>query len=288
VTKLAPSGASLAYSTYLGGTGAEGGAGIVVDGDGNAYVSGATSSTDLPLVRALQPASGGGFTDAFVAKVNAAGSALVFATYLGGDDEDRGYRIGVDGSNRVYVTGFTVSPNFPTRDAVQAGPRGDVDGFATLYNRDGSALVYSTYLGGGAMDTGTAISVDGPGNACVSGISASQDFPMARQSHAPFDAFALRLGAVPAVAPPYLGSVASVQKPGKPYRIKILGQNFRTGVQVYIGDDATPWAKAKRKGDGTLLLGKGAALEARFPAGVLVRIRFVNPDGGEANTYFAR
>jgi hypothetical protein len=283
VAKLAPDGSALAYSTYLGGAGAEGGAGIVVDGEGNAYVTGATHSTDFPVLRALQPSSGGGFTDAFVTKVNAAGSALVFSTYLGGDDEDRGYRIGLDGGGRVYVTGFTLSPDFPTRNALQAEQGGDVDGFAALYNRDGSALVYSTYLGGAAMDTATAIAVDDAGNASIAGISASQDFPTSRQAHTPYDTFVLKLGAVPATTPPYVVTVESIRKPGKPERIKIVGQNFQVGIQVFVGEDATPWSPAKRKSDGTLILRQ---VEGRLPAGAPTRIRLVNPDGGEANAYF--
>jgi hypothetical protein len=284
VAKLAPGGATLAYATYLGGTGAEGASGIVVDADSNVYVTGATSSEDFPVARALQPASGGGFTDAFVAKLDATGSRLAFATYLGGDDEDRGYRLGVDGAGRVYVTGFTGSPNFPTRDAIQSAPAGDVDGFAALYNRDGSALVYATYLGGSALDTGTGLAVDGPGDLTIAGISASQDFPNARQAHTPYDAFVMRLAAVPAVRPPFVASVAGIRKPGKPFRVKIAGENFQAGIEVFIGDDATPWPSAKRRSDGTLLL-KGA--ESRFPPGVSTRIRLVNPDGGEANTHFA-
>ena len=138
----------LAYSTYLGGSNVDEGRGIAVDSAGNAYVTGITSSTNFPTANAIQ-GTYAGLKDAFVTKLNANGSALLYSTYLGGSGEDLGYGIAVDSAGNAYVTGQTTSTNFPSANAVQgtyAG--GDADAFVTKLNANGSALLYSTYLGG--------------------------------------------------------------------------------------------------------------------------------------------
>src|SRR5438094_3145206 len=113
VTKLNPTGSALVYSTYLGGSGGDGGTGIAVDTAGSAYVTGSTSSIDFPTVNPLQAAYGGG-GDAFVSKLDAAGSALLYSTYLGGSGGDGGYSVAVDAAGSAYVTGSTNSTDFPT------------------------------------------------------------------------------------------------------------------------------------------------------------------------------
>ena len=124
VTKLNASGSALLYSTYLGGSGSQGddGNGIAVDSAGNAYVTGFTTSTDFPVVNAIQSKYGGGQTDAYVAKLNASGSALLYSTYLGGNSEDDGNGIAVDAAGNAYVTGNTNSGQFPTVSPVQGSP----------------------------------------------------------------------------------------------------------------------------------------------------------------------
>src|SRR5439155_834674 len=119
---------------------------------------------------------GGG--DAFVTKLNPTGSALVYSTYLGGSGFDSGFRIAVDGAGNAYVTGDTFSTNFPTTSgAFQTTFGGGVrDAFVTKLNPTGSALVYSTYLGGSEADGGRAIAVDAAGNAYVTGITLSMNF----------------------------------------------------------------------------------------------------------------
>jgi hypothetical protein len=111
------------------------------------YLTGYTVSTDFPTQDPLQP-NNAGLTDAFVAKINPSGSALVYSTYLGGSAEDFGYGIAVDGSGNVYLTGDTSSTDFPTQDPLQPNNAGGDDAFVTKINPSGSALVYSTYLGG--------------------------------------------------------------------------------------------------------------------------------------------
>src|SRR5437588_748149 len=168
----------LVYSTYLEGSVDDYGYGIAVDGSGNAYVTGYTVSTDFPTTAGAFQTTARGNNDAFVAKINPSGSALVYSTYLGGNANDYGYAIAVDGSGNAYVTGSTTSPDFPTTaGAFQTTPSGNNDAFVAKINPSGSALVYSTYLGGNANDYGYGIAVDGSGNAYVTGSTTSPDFP---------------------------------------------------------------------------------------------------------------
>jgi hypothetical protein len=159
----------LAYSTYLGGGSSDEADGVAVDASGNAYIVGSTYSTDFPRMGALQGSVAGG-QDVFVTKLNAAGSALVYSTYLGGTSDDYGTGIKVDSAGNAYIVGFTYSTNFPTVNAADASFGGDVDGFAAKLNATGSALVYSTYLGDTGYDTSDAVAVDGSGNAYVTGL----------------------------------------------------------------------------------------------------------------------
>jgi hypothetical protein len=174
---------ALAYSTYLGGGGYDIGYGIAVDSSGNAYVTGATYATNFPTMNPLQPANGGRY-DAFVSEFNPAGSTLVYSTYLGGSDSDYGYGIAVDSSGSAYVTGSTQSADFPTTPgAFQTTcgggcPPGNPDAFVAKLNSTGSALVYSTYLGGSVIDNGRGIAVDKSGNAHITGLTSSADFPV--------------------------------------------------------------------------------------------------------------
>ena len=194
LAKLDATGSALVYSTYLGGNGSDQGNGIALDPAGNAYVVGTTNSTNFPTVNPFQAAKGAQ-DDAFVAKINPAGSAWVYATYLGGNNEDQGNGIAVDASGNAYVTGYTASTDFPVQSAFRGSNTGVVDAFVTKLNPAGSALVYSTYLGGTALDYGTGIAVDSSGSAYVTGIVTSDDFPLANPidatlgSHAVDDVF---------------------------------------------------------------------------------------------------
>jgi hypothetical protein len=169
----------LIYSTYLGGSGNDEGYGIAVDSTGNAYVTGHTSSTNFPTMNPLQPANAGG-NDVFVAKINSAGSALVYSTYLGGSSDDYGVGIAVDSAGNAYVTGYTASTDFPMMNPLQSDNTSvnGYDAFVAKLDPTGSALVYSTYLGGSADDDGLGIAVDGAGNAFVTGKTNSTDFPI--------------------------------------------------------------------------------------------------------------
>src|SRR5205823_1402450 len=139
---------------------------IVIDGPGNAYVTGETNSTDFPTTPgAVQPTNAGGF-DAYVAKLNPTGSRLLYATYLGGSTDDLGNGIAVDGLRNAYITGQTTSTDFPTSSgAVQPTKAGGTDAFVTRLNAAGNRLLYSTYLGGSLDEFGFDIAVDNSGDA---------------------------------------------------------------------------------------------------------------------------
>jgi beta-propeller repeat-containing protein len=179
VAKLNATGSGLVYSTYLGGSGADSANDIALDGAGEAFVVGSTASGNFPTASPLQ-ATLGGPQDAFVAKLNSAGSALVYSTYLGGSAADYGNSVAVDAANEAFVTGYTSSVDFPTASPIQANNAGKQDVFVTGYSSAGSALLYSTYLGGSDNDLGNRIAVDASGNAVVVGElgDGSTNFPM--------------------------------------------------------------------------------------------------------------
>jgi hypothetical protein len=164
------------YSTYLGGAADDQGRGIAVDPSEHAYVTGTTKSTNFPLAHPLQPTFGGGFADAFVAKLNRTGSALAYSTYLGGTGGDTGNGIAVDPSGNAFMTGGTGSPDFPTKNALQPVLAGG-DAFVTKLDPTGSHLVFSTYLGGSDGDEGLGIAVDLFRRVTIVGDTFSTDFP---------------------------------------------------------------------------------------------------------------
>lgn len=182
VAKIAADG-HLIYSTFLGGGDYDFGLAIAADDAGQAYVTGSTSSGDFPTHLPLQPTFGGGRSDAFVAKLAADGRSLVYATYLGGSDDefgstgDVGTGIAVDGAGQAYVIGHTQSTDFPTRSPLQAVKANNFDVFVVKLAVDGRSLVYGTYLGGNSVDLGGDIAVDTAGQAYVTGHTESTDFP---------------------------------------------------------------------------------------------------------------
>jgi hypothetical protein len=193
VTKLTPAGGGLAYSTYLGGAFDDQGNGIAVDASGDAYVAGSTTSADLPTANAFDP-SYNGFGDAFVTKFGGSGSTLVYSTFLGGagngfTGQDGGDAIAVDSTGSAYVTGSTLSTNFPTFRAFQPKCAGDCqsgrsDAFITKFVPTGMQLAYSTYLGGWdfagnfGSEVGNGIAVDAKNHAFVVGFTNSDNFPV--------------------------------------------------------------------------------------------------------------
>jgi hypothetical protein len=168
----------LSYSTYLGGKTYSLGEGIAVDSSGSAYVTGFTRSASFPTADPLN-GSLTGKQNVFVTKFNPAGSALVYSTYLGGNNFDFGLGIALDSSGDAYLTGFTTSTNFPAINAVQTAFAGTTCAFVSKLNATGSALIYSTYLGGNSENIGQGIAVDSTGSAYVTGFTSSTNFPTA-------------------------------------------------------------------------------------------------------------
>ncbi len=242
ITKLNPTGSTLVYSTYLGGSGEDSGRSITVDALGHAYVTGFTTSVNFPTVVPIQPTFGGGssFGDAFVTKLNPSGSALIYSTYLGGNREDVGRGIAVDISGSVYITGETSSADFPTKNPLQRkqGSFLDKDAFIAKLNPAGSALIYSTYLGGRAYDVGRGIAVDASGNAYVVGATGSTQFPTINPFQ-PFyggslDAFVAKLNATGSalVYSSYLGGNRG--ETGRGIALDNLGNAYVSGQTASI------------------------------------------------------
>lgn len=195
VAKLAASGSNLVYSTYIGGAGDDFASSIAADSSGNAYVGGLTSASNFPVTYgALQTSYGGGPFDGFVAKINPTGSSLVYSTYLGGSQEDHVNGIALDSSGDVYLTGQTNSANFPVKGGFEpqytAASCGSAlsnfpcfESFVSELNPAGSALVYSSYLGGTAASYGSDIALDSSGAAYVAGWTTSKDFPVTQGAY---------------------------------------------------------------------------------------------------------
>lgn len=178
VTKLTATGLALSYSSYLGGSASEEGNGVALDEVGNAYLTGSTSSANYPTVSPLQVSYAGG-TDAIVAKVDSTGTILVYSTYLGGTNVDVGQDIAVNEDGRAHVTGYTRSTNYPTVNPLQATLGGNDDVFVSSLNIPGSALTFSSYLGGSSQDWGYGIAADSASSLYIAGYTFSSNFPLA-------------------------------------------------------------------------------------------------------------
>ncbi len=197
VFKIGSAGDTILYSTYVGGDGDDGGESIAIDANGNAYVTGFTTSTDFPLANAYQDTYGGGSFDAFLFKIDSSGSTFLYSTFLGGNGDDGSYCVTVDLVDEVYVTGHTFSSNFPVVNAFQSTNAGEYDVFLVKFNSTGTGLMYSTYIGGSGWDQGISIVIDTGGNARMTGQTTSSDFPLAgayqgTYGGGPHDAFVVR------------------------------------------------------------------------------------------------
>jgi beta-propeller repeat-containing protein len=182
ITRINATGSMIAYSTYLGGSDSDVGYGIALDPAGSMYVTGKTASLDYPTVKAMQATHGGGRTsriDAFVTKINPAGTALTYSTYLGGSSDDNAYGIAVNSAGNAYVAGWTASTNFPVTSHIQSSLGGvSTNAFVTKLNTKGTGLAYSTYLGGNdGFSQGNAIAVDLSSNPYIAGEVFSANFP---------------------------------------------------------------------------------------------------------------
>jgi len=220
VLKLNPSGNGFVYSTFLGGSGDDYATGIAVDAVGQAYLSGYTASVDFPVSsKAFQSSYGGGASDGFFAKLNAAGSQLIYATYLGGIGNDTAFAVALDPAANVYLTGQTQSSNFPVLNALQP-TYSESDAFVVKLNAS-SQVLYSTYLGGTGSNTGTGIAADAAGNAYVAGYTNAPDFPVTSNAyqlsnHGSYDTFVAKLSSDGStiLSATYFGGTASERSSG--------------------------------------------------------------------------
>jgi hypothetical protein len=168
----------LSYSTYLGGSGDDNAVSIAVDARGHAYVTGSTVSTNFPTTAdAMQPANLGGFGDAFLTKLNRDGTGLLYSTYFGGTGSDAATDIALDPGGNIYVVGATQSADFPTTANSLQAFAGATDAFVAKFDSTGAILIYSTFLGGSAIDDALGLAVDPSGIVYLAGFTESADFP---------------------------------------------------------------------------------------------------------------
>ncbi|WP_423842090.1 SBBP repeat-containing protein [Acanthopleuribacter pedis] len=178
VTKIDSTGTTLRFSTFLGGSSGDAAFDVAVDGAGAVYVTGDTQAEDFPTTGGVFDPDFNGSNDVYVAKLDPTGANLTYATYIGGSQEEGGVAVAVDGAGNAYVTGFTRSSDFPTTaGAFSQTLTGTSDVFVTKLNATGTALSYSSFLGGDGFERATDIAVDGAGNAHVVGATFASDFP---------------------------------------------------------------------------------------------------------------
>lgn len=296
VTKLSPSGASLVYSTYVGGTGEDDGRAMALDSSHQVYLTGRTKSNDFPLKNAFQSVSDDVYGQCFVTRLNASGSGLSYSTYLGGEDLDQCNGIAVDSSRQAYVGGLTVSLNFPTTPGAFQQSAFIPAGFVSKFSSAGSSLAYSTYLDGNDVDQVMAIAVDSSGRAYVTGETFSADFPVTanafQRTNQGDDAFVTRLNASGSGLSysTFLGG--SQQERGTSIAVNSLGQAHVTGVTLSAEFPVKNALQSQYRGNGDVFVTKffatGSGLHySTFLGGSFGDVGFAVRLDGSGNAYIA-
>ncbi len=275
VTEFNATGTALVYSTYLGGSGSDSGDAIAIDSSGNAYITGQTCSSDFPTALPLQAALKGA-CDGFVAKLNAAGTSLLYSTFLGGSGiglanpayNDGCLGIAVDSLGNAYVTGGTVSSDFPTVNALQTSLNGPEDAFVSKLNPTGSALVYSTYLGGSGYDYGKDIAVDSSGDAYLVGSTISEaSFPLVNPFQSTWNPYGSTF-------------VAKLNSAGS----ALVYSTFLDGTQT-TGPDGVEGIAVDSSGNAYIT---GYTCSGDFPAANPIQATNQSKHGGASNAYIAK
>jgi len=283
VTKLNATGSMLVYSTYLGGADNDFALDIGVDAMGNAHVAGRTFSTNFPTRNPIQANFGGRIFDAFITKLNATGSALVYSTYLGGSLTDEAYGIAVDGAGNACVAGFTNSGDFPTARPLQGTRRGGFDAFIAKLPPAGDRLIYSTFFGGRGDEFVNAAAMDASGNCYITGLTDSTDYPTMNAFQGAFggrfDAFVTKIdstgGAL--VYSTYLGGAAYDQ--GSGIAVDGMGMATLVGATESTNFPLADAVQREYRGgsrEGTLLT---LQVDSQTPGTVSFRLINVSPDG---------
>jgi beta-propeller repeat-containing protein len=258
--KLKADGSALVYSTYLGGRAPEELGGIAVDSSGCLYLTGQTYSNDFPTANPLKSTLADGDSDSFVTKIKADGSAFVYSTYLGGAVVEWANDITVDAFGDAYVTGITYSNNFPTVNPLQPVLSGLNDAFVTKFNSNGSALFYSTYLGGTGVEEGRGIAIDSRNNIYVSGYTSSEDFPT-------LDAAQPRPDSSPDTTDN--GFVAKLKADGSGliYSTYLGGRGYEDGIRIAVDARGNAYVFGFTDSDDFLVTPGAVQREYRVPSG---------------------
>jgi uncharacterized repeat protein (TIGR01451 family) len=271
VLKLNPAGNSLAYSTFLGGEENDSAVGVAADSNGNAYVTGGTRSHGFPTTTNAFQFTVAGDTDAYLLKFNAAGSAILYSTLLGGGATDRGSSVKIDNAGNAYLVGYTSSQDFPTESAFQNSVAGSFDAFIGKIDTNASgvsSLAFCSYLGGTTDDKGYGLSLDPSNDMYVAGQTNSTDFPLLNPAQAAkggsFDAFIAKISQTGTkIYATYLGGTGddratgiAVNSTGNAYVTGFTGStNFPTAIPLQLSNGGGTdmfVAKVNSSGNGLL------------------------------------
>ena len=283
LVKIASTGASASYATYLGGSGFDDCYSLAVSGNGEAYLTGFSSSPNFPTVLPYQPTSAGGAWDAYLTKFNAAGSALAFSTYFGGSMQEIPEGIGVDATGAVTFCGITNSTNLPIFNAFQAAYIGgnptNNDGFITKFNAQGAVLIYCSYIASDQFDDPQALCIDANGNALVVGVTNSTSFPtqspvQGSNAGGPSDGYVMRVVPVLPDAPINLGATAQGTSQVQLAWTDVA--SVETGYEVERKFGANPFAKIATLGAGAQAYTDNGVAPA---TAYTYRVRAINNDG---------
>lgn len=288
VVALSASTGIIESSSLLGDSRDERAYGICIGDDGDAYITG-YGSAGYPTRNAYQREPSPGSEDAVVTRLHfsATSTDIVYSSFLGGHEIDVGVRIALGSDGSIHVLGRTLSPDFPEAKPLRghgSNPAGVYEEiFLTRFAPDGRHLSYSAVFGGSNHDYGQSLVLDAVDCAYIGGATDSKDFPTRRAVRPVFGdvVTAAILLKVSPFAAPTVRAIRALERPGKPFRIKLTGSDFIPGARVYIGDDPSPWTPTVVKSGSTVILKGGESLAERFPTGTTVFVRISNPDGGE-------